>query len=89
VHDGTGQAETHASFLLMDGASSAAAFWLEIILICCLAAQFIGPRLSRCELYSAAIGELDITPDEWSACLKDIFRANRKAQRRASGTAHR
>ena len=47
-----------------------------------------GQRFSCCELHSAAIGELDITPDEWSAALKDILRANRKAHRRASGAVH-
>jgi hypothetical protein len=40
------------------------------------------------ELYFAAIGELNITPDEWSATFKYILRANRKAHRWASGTAH-
>ena len=44
--------------------------------------QFRAPAghcFSRCELYSAAIGELDVPPNEWSATFKYIFRANWKA----------
>jgi len=45
-------------------------------------------RFSCCKFHSAVIGELDITSDERSKTFKYVFRANRKAHRRAIGAVH-
>jgi hypothetical protein len=47
-----------------------------------------GHRFSRWKLYSVAVGELDVPPNEWSVTFKYIFRANRKAYWQARGIAH-
>src|SRR5664279_3597531 len=45
-------------------------------------------RFARCELYSATVWEFDITPDKWSATVKHILRANRKARWQVRATEH-
>jgi hypothetical protein len=47
-----------------------------------------GHRFSRWKLYSVAVGEFDVPPNEWSVTFKYIFRANRKAYWQARGIAH-
>jgi hypothetical protein len=45
-------------------------------------------RFSRWKLYSAAVGELNVPPNEWSAAFEYVFGANWKAHGQARGTAH-